>query len=242
MKPYQIETTMGVGIATLVILVAVLFTDIVSNFNYKKVTQVLKSDAMKLTNSIENVKAIEKESEILTNSDATGEIIVGDYEEIEKQNIEKMNSDVEKAKEEKRNRVVYDGLTLGQLSDKLNRSLKSTLAGKGELYATKSIELGLDPYMTVAITLLETGCNWECSTLVKQCNNVGGQKGSPSCNGGSYMRYNTLDEGIEGFLNNIYYNYYSKGLTTPELMNSKYAASNVWAQKVNKYISKIRAT
>ena len=30
---------------------------------------------------------------------------------------------------------VYDGLTMEELSDKLNRSLNSTLAGKGELFA-----------------------------------------------------------------------------------------------------------
>ena len=53
----------------------------------------------------------------------------------------------------------------------------------------------------------ETGCTWGCSKLVKECNNVGGQKGTPSCNGGSYKAYNTLDEGIIGFLDNIYYNY-----------------------------------
>ena len=40
----------------------------------------------------------------------------------------------------------------------------------------------------------------------------------------------------------LYNNYYAKGLTTPEKINPKYAESKTWAQKVNKYIEKIRAS
>ena len=106
-------------------------------------------------------------------------------------------------------KIVWDGLTMGELTDKLNRTLNSTLAGKGEIFATHSLELGIDPYLAVAIVMEETGCKWDCSYLVKACNNVGGQKGSPSCNGGSYKAYNSLDEGIIGYLDNLYYNYYA---------------------------------
>ncbi len=138
-------------------------------------------------------------------------------------------------------KIVWDGLTMSELSDKLNRSLNSDLAGKGELFATHSLELGMDPYLAVAITLQETGCQWDCSYLVKACNNVGGQKGSPGCNGGSYKAYSTLDEGIIGYLDNLYYNYYAYGLTTAETMNPKYAESPAWAYNVNSYIDKIKA-
>ena len=55
------------------------------------------------------------------------------------------------------------------------------------------------------------------------------------------MSFNTLDEGIKGYLDILYNNYYSKGLTTPELMNPTYAASTTWASKVNWYIEKIKA-
>lgn len=138
--------------------------------------------------------------------------------------------------------TVYDGLTMDELADKLERNLNSTLDGTGRLFAEHSIELGLDPYLAVSIVLLETGCNWECSELVKQCNNVGGVKGSPGCWGGSYQSYSSLEVGITKYLDLLYNDYYSKGLTTPELMNSKYAESKTWAQKVNKYINKIRAS
>ena len=137
--------------------------------------------------------------------------------------------------------IVYDGMTMSELTEKLNRSLKSTIAGKGDIFASYSLERGVDPYLAVSIMLLETGCNWSCSSLMRRCNNVGGQKGSPSCDGGSYKSYSSLDEGIKGFIDNIADNYYAYGLTTPEAMNKKYAASNVWAIKVNNYISSVKA-
>ncbi len=137
--------------------------------------------------------------------------------------------------------IVYDNLTLNQLAEKLNRSLKSTIAGKGYLIASYSLELGVDPYLATAIILHETGCNsGNCSQLVKNCNNVGGQKGGPSCGGGAYKAYATLDEGIIGYIDNLYKNYFSVGLTTPETMGSKYAASPTWSTKVNNYINMIK--
>lgn len=137
--------------------------------------------------------------------------------------------------------IVYDGLTMGELADKLNRSLKSTISGKGYLIASYSLQLGIDPYIATAIILHETGCNGTCSSLVRECNNVGGQKGGPSCGGGAYKAYPTLDEGIMGYLDNLYRNYYSYGLTTPETIGPKYAASTTWASQVNNYIALIRS-
>ena len=137
--------------------------------------------------------------------------------------------------------IVFDGLTLEELITKINKSLTSDLENKGELFVTYSLEKGVDPYLAVAISLHETGCKWGCSRLVKQCNNVGGQVGSPSCNGGTYRSYETLDEGIKGFIDNLARNYINMGLTTPEEMNPKYAADKGWASKVNKYIEEIKA-
>ena len=133
---------------------------------------------------------------------------------------------------------VFDGLLLDELANKLDNSLNSTLSGKGKLIASYSIEKGVDPYLATAIILHETGCTWECSYIVKTCNNVGGQKGS-GC--GSYSAFNTLDEGIKAFIDNLSNNYISLGLTTPELINPKYAESTTWATKVNKYIETIKA-
>lgn len=133
--------------------------------------------------------------------------------------------------------IVYDNMTIEELSDKLNRSLNSNLSGYGNFVATYALEKGVDPYLATAIMLHETGCTWECSTLVKQCNNVGGMKGS-GC--GSYGYFNTLEEGIQRFIDNIYNNYYAYGLTNANLMGNKYAEDPEWSRKVNAHIEKIK--
>ncbi len=146
-----------------------------------------------------------------------------------------------KQEEEAKKAIVYDGLTMEELSAKLNRTLSSDLAGYGETFASKAISLGIDPYLSVAIVMHETGCKWNCSTLLKQCNNVGGMKGSPGCNGGSYKAFATLEEGISAYMNNLYSNYFSQGLTTPETIGPKYAASSTWASQVTAYMNEIKA-
>ena len=45
---------------------------------------------------------------------------------------------------------------------------------------------------------------------------------------------------VMDLIENIANNYYAYGLTTPEAMNHKYAASKTWATKVNKYINEIK--
>lgn len=135
---------------------------------------------------------------------------------------------------------IYYGKTKQELIDHINKSLNSDLSNKGSVIVTYSIEYNVDPYLATAIMLHETGCKWECSNLVKKCNNVAGQKGSSSCNGGSYKRYDTLDDGIKGAIYNISINYIQKGLTTPEKMGPKYAASSTWASKINNYINEIK--
>ena len=136
---------------------------------------------------------------------------------------------------------VYEGMTIEELSDKLNRNLGTDyIAGKGELIARESLARGIDPYLAVAIMLHETGCGSYCSSLARNCNNVAGQKGSPGCNGGSYKSWPTLDEGIIGFLDNLKGNYYDYGLTTVEAIGSKYAEGSEWPSKIHWYIDKIR--
>jgi len=137
--------------------------------------------------------------------------------------------------------IVYDGMTMDQLAEKLNRSLKNELSGYGYLYASYSLEHGVDPYIAVAISLHETGCNGTCSTLMRECNNVGGQKGSPTCGNYGYRGFATLEDGIKGFIDNLSNNYFGIGLNTPELMARKYAASTTWPEKVNYYVNLIKS-
>ena len=135
-------------------------------------------------------------------------------------------------------KIVYDNMTMEQLAAKLDNSLASTLAGKGTLIASYALEKGVDPYMATAIILHETGCAHGCSGLVNTCNNVGGQKGS-GC--GEYLSFPTLDDGIRGFIDNLVVNFTSKGLTTPETIGPRYAASGTWTAQVNNYIAYIKA-
>lgn len=134
--------------------------------------------------------------------------------------------------------VMYKGKTVDEIAELLNKSLSSTITDKGYLIASYSIEKGVDPYLATAIILHETGCKWGCSYLVRECNNVGGQKGS-GC--GSYSYFNSLDEGIMAFVDNLSRNYISYGLNTPEEINPKYAEDPEWAKKVNRYIENIKA-
>ena len=133
--------------------------------------------------------------------------------------------------------IVYDNMTIEELSMKLDRVLHSTMSGKGNLIATYALEVGVDPYLATAIILLETGCNSSCSRMVNTCYNVGGMKGS-GC--GAYASFPSLDDGIKAFIDNLNRNYYSYGLTTPETMGPKYAESKEWPMKVNNYMNKIK--
>ena len=139
-------------------------------------------------------------------------------------------------------KIVWDGLTEDELAAKLDKNLYHELAGTGKYFAKYTAETGLDPYLAVSIVNLETGCKWGCSYLARVCNNIGGMKGKPSCNGGSYARFDSLEDGINSYLNMLYKYYWLKGLTTPEKMNSKYAESTTWASKVNAYYKTVKAS
>ena len=134
---------------------------------------------------------------------------------------------------------VYEGMTLEEVAEQLNKTLKNDIAGKGMTIASKCIELGVDPFIATAIIMHETGCGQsQCSNIARNCYNFGGQKGS-GC--GAYQRYNSIDEGLEGMINNLYRNYYAYGLTTAEAIGPKYAESNTWVGMINWYVNKIKS-
>ena len=133
---------------------------------------------------------------------------------------------------------VYEGKTLEEVAAQIDKNLKNEIAGKGIVIASKSIELGVDPFIATAIILHETGCGQNsCSQIARNCYNFGGQKGS-GC--GAYQRYGSIDEGLEGMISNLYRNYYSKGLTTVEAIGPRYAESGTWVSKINWYVGNIK--
>lgn len=246
MKSQPFGFTVSVAFATLSLLTSILCINIIDIcYEYQGYSAKLKAEASKMATSIE--APFEKEEEIIVDSKkalksvASGEIIEGTAAEIAAAQEKAIKEAEAKALEEEKKRKVYDGLTLDELTAKINKMFKgSYLDGTGEQFASYSLEKNVDTYTAVAIVLLETGCTWTCSKQVRTCNNVGGMKGSPSCNGTSYRSFDTLEQGIKSFIDNLSKNYYKKGLDTPEKMNKKYAASSTWAQKVNKYIEKIK--
>ena len=134
---------------------------------------------------------------------------------------------------------VYGNMTLDEVAEQLNRSLKNEIAGKGMFIASKSIELGVDPYVATAIIMHETGCGQNsCSNIARTCYNFGGQKGS-GC--GAYQRYGSVEEGLEGMISNLYRNYYARGLTTVETIGPRYAESGEWIGKINWYVNKLKS-
>lgn len=135
---------------------------------------------------------------------------------------------------------VYSGETQDEIAAKLNRHLgNDLLGGKGELIASYSMSLGVDPYLAAAVMLHESACGSHCSSLARNCHNFAGQKGANKCSG-DYVGYATVDDGIKGAINNLYKNYYSKGLNRAESIGTKYAASNTWVSKINYYIRKLK--
>lgn len=131
---------------------------------------------------------------------------------------------------------VYQGMTMEELSAKLNKSLGGILAGHGNTIAEHSLKVGADPYVVTAIMMHETGNG--TSRIANGCYNFGGQKGY-GC--GAYKRYNSVDEGLTGMIDNLYNNYYAHGLTTVEAIGSRYAESNTWPSMINWYIGQIKA-
>jgi len=248
-KKQSREVTLGIGLVIMSLATGVIFAT--NTYHDKTFKNVNNAEQKEISYNITTVAKeyvpnrlvlvnIKSDEEITPTEETNTVAILEEKKEI----IETPKEETAEVEEEVViDPIVYDGLTMNELTEKLNRNMSSNISGMGNIYASYALEIGIDPYLALAITLHETGCNGTngCSKLVRECNNVGGQKGSPSCNGGSYKKYDTLEEGIKGYMDNIKKNYYDYGLTTPEDMNKKYAADTAWSEKVNKYIDKIKA-
>ena len=79
-------------------------------------------------------------------------IINNDIKSSENKIYDASDNALDEADELDSNNIVYAGLTLEELTNKINKSLNSTISGKGELIATYSLEKNVDPYMCNHIT------------------------------------------------------------------------------------------
>lgn len=134
----------------------------------------------------------------------------------------------------------FNGEDAKTISKKIEKYLNSTLNGKASFVVEYSLKKGIDPYLVSGVILQETGCVSNCSKLVKNCNNVGGNKGKPSCNGGSYRKFDTIEDGIKFAVNKLN-SYYKKGLKTAKEINPHYAGDKTWYVKVNRYMNKMKS-
>lgn len=133
--------------------------------------------------------------------------------------------------------IEYDGMSLDEVHQHFEALMKGYLKGQGAYFYDKAKALGVDPYMALAIVMHETGCNWNCSYITKNCNNIGGIKGS-GC--GSYAKFSSLNKGIDLFLENLKYNYIDHGLTNAKAINNKYAENKSWYLKIEEYMKSFK--
>lgn len=131
--------------------------------------------------------------------------------------------------------VLYDGLNEQELTNKINRFLKNEMAGTGSVFVDYYKKTGLDPYIAIAISLHETGCNGKCYYLAVERNNFGGM-----FSGGKLIQFETKEIGLQSYLDNLYRNYWNKGLKTTKQINKKYATNPNWYKTVDYYISEIK--
>ena len=89
-------------------------------------------------------------------------------------------------------------------------------------------EYDVDWKLAIAISKHETG-NYK-SNAFKNLNNVGG-----NFRKGKLMKFETLEDGIKFFVNNIKVNYINKGLTSIKDIGSKYCPVGINDNGNNKY-------
>ena len=133
----------------------------------------------------------------------------------------------------------FNGEKIDVIASKLNNHLKGVLKNKGQFIVEYSLSVGMDPYLAASVMLHETGCSWNCSYLATKCYNVGGNKGTPGCNGGGYRKFSSIDEGIRFAINKLN-NYYQKGYKTPKQINPFYAEDQTWYKKIDNYMNKLK--
>lgn len=127
-------------------------------------------------------------------------------------------------------------------------TLKDYLSNKGVfkdqastfLYNGKKYKV--EPMLVIAIAMHETGNG--TSQMVVQQNNPGGLMGD-----GDGFSFSTLEKGIEAMIKNLAVNYIEMGLTTPELIQPKYAPigagndgtglNKAWLDGVNAFIKEL---
>lgn len=127
----------------------------------------------------------------------------------------------------------------------LDTVLRGKLAGKGSLFLAAANRWKIDPVLMVAISAHETGRG--TSEKVQKLNNPGGLMEG----GKVFLKFETLEAGIEHMAERLRKRYYDCGLTTAKTIQPKYCpvgASNDptglnshWLTGVEKFYKEILA-
>ena len=135
----------------------------------------------------------------------------------------------------------YDGEKMEDIARKMDKYFEKTpLEGYGEFIAKTSISKGVNPYLIGGIIIDNTSCKNDCSILFKQCNNVGGLKGTPGCFGGTYKEFKNVGDSITELVGEISKRFYTKEMQVPNTMYADYGKNATWAFKVNKIMEKLK--
>lgn len=154
---------------------------------------------------------------------------------------EKLPIDEEENPTEDQTAGEYDGENASVIGKKINKFLvKTLLEGYGENIASIAIKKGVNPYLVGGIILENTNCQVDCSVILRKCNNVGEIKGTPGCFGGSYKKYDSLDDSIADLVDYLYDEFIVNDLKTPNAIYKKYGYDTTWAFKVNEYMKEIK--
>lgn len=116
------------------------------------------------------------------------------------------------------------------------------LEGKGDYIVKSAKKHKIDPQIFMAIIIHETG--YGKSEAVKTHNNVAGMMGS-----GDLFKFDTIEDGIDAAAKNLNDLYFSKGLTTVDKIQKKYAPigatndptdlNSNWAPTIKKLIKNL---
>ncbi len=129
----------------------------------------------------------------------------------------------------------YNGEKKDAIVSKINKYLaKTELKDIGNGTFVSAVTNDVNPYMLAAMVLVNTECNNECTVIMKSCNNVSYLRGEPGCFGGSYKKYNSIDDSIADLASYVGTNYVKNNLKTPYDIYKKYGKNIAWAYKVDK--------
>ena len=146
-------------------------------------------------------------------------------------------------KEEKPVDTSYNGESIEEIGKKIDKYCdKTALEGYGEYIAKAAITKSVNPYLVSGILLESSNCKNKCSILFEECHNASGIKGQPGCFGGSYKKYDKLEDSINELVNKISKEFFTPEMQTPYKMYKDYGKNSSWALKVSNYMEAVKKT